>query len=165
MYGGQSYAIKIQRKARNPPSRGHWMSATCREPLALSGPDWWQQSLVAVIVLLRYLSRTHATIAATLSVLFLLSLCFYHSCVRHSHHSQPQHVDTWPPLQQQLQLSSPAKSIPTPDWCFILFALEDPVSFHCYLITKCSTTWYHHQQSFWNNWWNTVRSDKDYPSI
>ena len=66
-----------------------------------------KQSLLVVIVLLRYLSRTHATIAATLSVLFLLSLCFYHSCVRHSHHSQPQHVDTCPPLQQQLQLSSP----------------------------------------------------------
>ena len=37
-----------------------------------------KQSLVVVIVLLRYLSRTHAV---TLSVLFLFSVCFYHICV------------------------------------------------------------------------------------
>ena len=66
-----------------------------------------KQSLLVVIVLLRYLSRTHAV---TLSVLFLFPVCFYHICVGHS---EPQHVDTCPPLQQQLQLSStPAKSLP-----------------------------------------------------
>ena len=64
-----------------------------------------KQSLLVVIVLLRYLSRTHAV---TLSVLFLFPVCFYHICVGHS---EPQHVDTCPPLQQQLQLSSVLSSV------------------------------------------------------